>query len=131
MSFLLDTDICSAYLKGDPRVFNRFMQYSGGLHVSILTLAELYAWVYIAVDPSIREAGLLNMMADVTLLPLDEVIARRCGELRASLQRSGTKVATIDLLIATTAMKHNFTLVTHNQRHFGLVPGIRLEDWLS
>jgi hypothetical protein len=33
LSFLLDTDICSAYLKGNPVVFNRFIQYGGGLHV--------------------------------------------------------------------------------------------------
>ena len=44
MSFLLDTDICSAYLKGDRLVWKRFLQYSGGLHVSTVTVGELFTW---------------------------------------------------------------------------------------
>ena len=42
MSLLLDTDTCSAYLKGDHRVGNRFMQYGGRLHISAVTAAELF-----------------------------------------------------------------------------------------
>ena len=48
MSFLIDTNICSAYLKdtrkGAGTVFSRFMQYTGQLHLSTVTLAELYTW---------------------------------------------------------------------------------------
>ncbi len=29
-----------------------------------------------------------------------------------------------DLLIAATAMVHNLTVVTHNQKHFVTVPGL-------
>jgi predicted nucleic acid-binding protein len=46
VSFLLDTNIRSAYLKGEPRVFSRFIQHSGGLAVSAIVVAELYSWVY-------------------------------------------------------------------------------------
>ena len=45
MSFLLDTDICSAHLRGDRKVFSKFVQYSGQLHVSVITAGELYSWV--------------------------------------------------------------------------------------
>ncbi len=55
MSHLLDTDIISAYLRGNGQVLNRFIQYSGGLYVSIVSLAELYAWVYWADNPAWRE----------------------------------------------------------------------------
>ena len=44
MSFLLDTDTCSVYLKGDPHLFNRFLQHGGALHVSTVTVGELYTW---------------------------------------------------------------------------------------
>ena len=130
MSFLLDTDIASAYLQGNGRVFNRFIQHSGGLHISIISLSELYSWVYVADDPTKRESGLLTMLSDVTILPLDDDIARKCGQVRADLQRKGTKIPTLDLLIATTALLHDLTVVTHNQRHFSLVPNLRIEDWL-
>ncbi|MDA1015610.1 MAG: hypothetical protein O3A00_14300 [Planctomycetota bacterium] len=41
MSFLIDTDICSAYLKGDCQVWKRFMQYDlNDPHQDIYTLAD-------------------------------------------------------------------------------------------
>src|SRR3954471_12702178 len=133
MSYLLDTDTCSAFLKGDRRVFNRFIQHSGGLHISILTLAELYSWIYVADDPtrSRREEGLQTMLSDVLVIPVDHDVARTFGETRAVLQRRGTTVATVDLLIASTALVHDFTVATHNVRHFQLVPDLRMEDWIA
>ena len=41
MSFLLDTDICSAQMKANPRVHGRFIQYGGRLQISAVTLGEL------------------------------------------------------------------------------------------
>jgi tRNA(fMet)-specific endonuclease VapC len=35
------------------------------------------------------------------------------------------------LLIATVALVHNLTLVTHNTADFQNIPGLRLEDWLT
>ncbi len=133
MSFLLDTDICSSYLKGDQQIFNRFIQHSGGLQISVLTLAELYSWIYIADEParSRREEGLLSMLSDLAVVNLDDEIARRCGLVRADLKRQGLRVATVDLLIACTALEHDLTMVTHNVRHFQTVPGLRIEDWLA
>ena len=130
MSFLLDTDTASAFLRGEAGVFGRFMQHSGGLYISILSVAELYAWVFVTDKPEKREGGLTAMLRDVNILEVDGRIARRTGKIRAGLQRGGVKVPTIDLLIACTALEYNYTVVTHNQKHFSLVPGLRLEDWL-
>ncbi len=98
--------------------------------MSILTVAELYAWVYLSDSHQRREQGLLAMLSDVSVLDLDAEIAQLTGKHRAALRRQGVKVPTIDMLIACTALRHNLTIVTHNQRHFSLVPGVRLEDWL-
>ena len=43
MSILVD-NICSAWLRGNNRVFSRFIQHSGQLHISTVSLAELYTW---------------------------------------------------------------------------------------
>jgi tRNA(fMet)-specific endonuclease VapC len=37
----------------------------------------------------------------------------------------------MDLLIASVALAHDLTLVTHNTGHFQEMPGLRLEDWLT
>jgi tRNA(fMet)-specific endonuclease VapC len=37
----------------------------------------------------------------------------------------------MDLLIASTALAHGLTLVTHNTQDFTNIPGLNLEDWLA
>jgi tRNA(fMet)-specific endonuclease VapC len=33
----------------------------------------------------------------------------------------------MDLLIAATALEHDLTLVTRNQRHFARIPGLQIQ----
>ena len=40
-------------------------------------------------------------------------------------------VSPVDLMIGTTALVHNLTMVTHNTADFQNIPGLRLEDWLT
>jgi predicted nucleic acid-binding protein len=56
MSFLLDTDICSAQLKNVWIVNNRFLQYGGQLFASTVTVAELQAWLLCGILPTCRES---------------------------------------------------------------------------
>jgi tRNA(fMet)-specific endonuclease VapC len=129
MSFLVDTNICSAHLKGDRKVTRRFLQYSGRIHISVITLGELYTWTFRAKSLPSRRVDLERMLVACQILPLDEQIAVRFGEVRAALFDQGTPVATADLFIATTALVHDLTLVTHNTSDFAKIPALRLDDW--
>jgi tRNA(fMet)-specific endonuclease VapC len=83
MSFLIDTDTCSAHLKQRGIVGNRFLQYTGGLHLSAITLSELYAWVLRANAPSARLQALREMLNDMTVLDVTAHVAEKYGELQA------------------------------------------------
>jgi tRNA(fMet)-specific endonuclease VapC len=72
MSFLLDTDICSAHVKGNYRIHTRFIQYGGRLHVSTVTLGKLWAWVRRAKAPPRRLQALRELLKQVEVLPFDE-----------------------------------------------------------
>ncbi len=52
MSFLLDTDTCSAHLKRPSGLMHRFVQHSGGLYIPTIVLGELYAWAYHRQNPT-------------------------------------------------------------------------------
>ncbi len=131
MSFLLDTDICSAYLKGNPAVWNRFMQFSGGLHISAITFAELEVWASRAGAPQRRRQAIDELLGDVVLLNVDASVAKLFGQLQAQLLDRGTPAPAMDLLIAATAMFYNLTLVTHNAQDFANIPDLRMADWLA
>jgi tRNA(fMet)-specific endonuclease VapC len=130
LNFLLDTNICSAYLKGDNRVFNRFIQYAGGLSVSAIVVAELYSWVYRAKASPRRLQGLLDLLSELRFIPLDHDVARKFGEIRAALLDQGRPTPEIDLLIASTALVYDLTLVTRNVQDFENVPGLGIENWV-
>ena len=85
MSFLLDTDICSAYLRGDSRIFGRFMQHGGRLYLSAVSLSELCSWALRAAASPARLRVLKDMLSGVEVLAADEAVGRRCGEIRAAV----------------------------------------------
>jgi tRNA(fMet)-specific endonuclease VapC len=130
MSFLLDTDTCSAYLKGDRGVANRFLQYTGGLHISTIILGELFTWALRAKAPPKRLQSLNDLLLDLTVLDVTRDVSRRFGEVRAELLDQGMPPPDMDLVNAATALVHDLTLVTHNTRDYTNVPGLRLADWL-
>jgi hypothetical protein len=82
VSFLLDTDTCSAHLKQKGTVSNRFLQYTGGLHVSTITLAELYAWAKRRAAPPKRMDGLRLMLTDLKVLDVTAEVAEKYGQLQ-------------------------------------------------
>lgn len=130
MSFLIDTDICSAYLKGDRRVWGRFIQYSGGLHVSTVTIGELFTWALRTKASPTRLQGLLDLLRDVTVLEVTLDVARQFGTVRAGLLDQGLAAPDMDLLIASTALVHGLTVVTHNVADYANIPGLTVVDWL-
>jgi len=131
LSFLLDTDTCSAYVKGNPLVFNRFVQYGGGLAVSTITLGELFTWALRAKAPPQRLQDVQDLLKLVAVHDVTPTVARKFGELRATLFDAGTPVAEMDLFNAAVALVHNLTMVTHNTQDYANIPGLTFEDWMA
>jgi tRNA(fMet)-specific endonuclease VapC len=131
MSFLLDTNTCSAHLKRPAGLIHRFVQHSGGLYLSTIVLGELYTWAYRRQSPSqVIQRIEKDLLPDVTVLAFDSDCAKEFGRVRGQLLRQGISVSQMDLLIAAVALVHNLTLVTHNTADYKNVPGLRLDDWL-
>ncbi len=130
MSFLLDTDTCSAYLKNVRAVSNRFLQH-GGLHISVVTVTQLEIWLLRRRVAKRRKQAYQAMRRMVDVLALDRMIAELAGDVGARLYDQGLPMETMDLLIAATALSHNMTLVTHNTSDFINVPGLTMTDWMT
>ena len=131
MTFLLDTNICSAHFRRPSGLAHRFIQHSGRLSISTVVLAELYAGAYHCSDPHPLLAKIEQLLGDVEVLPFDRICAERFGVEKGRLLRHGVSVSTADLMIASVALVHDLTLVTHNTADFQNIPDLRLEDWLT
>lgn len=74
-----------------------------------------------------RLSQLLIYFASWDVLPFDTIAATRFQELRRLQLRN---IGTQDLKIAAITLRHNATLLSANLRHFRLVPGLQVEDWI-
>ena len=131
MTYLLDTNICSAHMRRPGGLAHRFLQHSGQLAIPTIVLAELYAGAHRHPSPA-RLLGLIaDLLQEVVVLDFDTVCAEQFGKVRGGLLQQGISVSTVDLMIASVALVHDLTMVTHNTADFSHVPGLRLEDWLA
>lgn len=95
------------------------MRIEGGWAVSAVAVGELHAGVLLAEETAIRAARLRRLTAVLAAAPVLEVdreVAARYGELRAATGRSPTN----DLWIAATALAHDLTLLTSDERQAAL-----------
>ena len=51
------------------------------------------------------------------------------GKIKVHIQKIGKSADDMDLLIAATALANRMTLVTHNTKHFEMIPDLNLADW--
>jgi len=130
MSFLLDTNICSAHFRRPAGFAHRFIQYGGRLAIPSVVLGELYAGAYHVPNSHKLLKEIRDLLCDVKVLDFDGTCAHKFGMLRGNLMREGVLVATVDLMIAATALVHDLTLVTNNTADFSRIAGLRLENWL-
>lgn len=108
------------------------MQYSGGLAITTVILAELYTWAYKrAIPQPVIQWIEADLLPSVAVLDFDSDCAKEFGRLRGQLLQKGISVSRMDLMIAAVALVYNLTLVTHNTADYRHVPGLRLDDWLT
>lgn len=132
MKVMLDTNICIYLIKQQPAtVLERFLDYQvGDIGISSITLAELRYGVSKSRYPEKNAKALDEFILPLEILSFDENAARAYGEIRALLERAGTSIGSMDMLIAAHALAQGVTLVTNNTREFGRVSGLMLADWV-
>ena len=130
MTYLIDTDWVIDHLHQKESVTRRLEEFApAGLALSIISLAELYEGVFYSRDPVESEAALQRFLdPELTILGMDEETCKIFGKERGRLRTAGALIGDCDLLIGSTALRHNLTLLTNNRRHFERIEGLRIES---
>jgi len=131
MRYLLDTNICIYIINFRPAVVReRFERIAvGEIGISSVTLSELYYGAAKSSKPTQNRNALHKFLLPLGVLAYDEPAAECYGQLRISLEKTGTPIGPMDLMIAAHALSANLTVVTNNRREFDRVPGLVTEDW--
>jgi tRNA(fMet)-specific endonuclease VapC len=130
LKYLLDTDTCIYVLKQRPAVLERMLSHGrSDVAVSVITEAELRTGAAKSSAPVKTMRLVENFLRPLMLVEFTSEDAVSYPGLRARLQRAGTPIGPFDTLIAAQALSRKLILVTNNEREFGRVAGLRLENW--
>lgn len=128
--FLLDTDTIIYNLKGNEAIQKNLQHYiDAPLKISVITLMELYYGAYKSEKFSSNLAKVRTIENSFEIIPADKGSAENFGLLKASLEKSGTRLDDFDLTIASCALAHNLTIVTNNVKHFSRIEGLKITNW--
>jgi len=131
MNYLLDTNICIHYFKGQFDLKDKiekigFQKFA----ISEITLAEL---IYGAEKSQKKLENIKvveNFAEKITIIPIFDSI-RIYGKEKARLKLKGTIMSDLDLFIGATAIVNDMILVTRNVREFERMENIKIENWID
>ncbi|MBR6079134.1 MAG: PIN domain-containing protein [Treponema sp.] len=94
-----------------------------------MVVAELEYGAQHSSDYEKRKTQYKNFIQDFEIVPFTEKDAEVYGKIKEQLILEGNLIGSNDMLIASVALSHNATIVTHNIREFSRVKGLIVEDW--
>lgn len=138
MSFLLDTNILSEWVKPqpNPNVVSWLIEVNGSdVFLSVVSFAEIRRGIEL-MDPGRRRERLASWLAHELsarfkhrILGIGQRVAETWSIVTARCQKAGVTLGTMDAFIAATAEAHGLTLVTRNTRDFESVGIALLNPW--
>ena len=118
--FLLDTNTLIHFLKSEiPKIGNDYLLSIILIerNLSVLSKIELLGWQ----PPNIEEGiKIENFVNNCAIFPLTDEIVAKTIEIRRLY-----KLKTPDAIIAATALVHNFTLISRNDKDFQRVKKLK------
>ncbi len=138
MSFLLDTNVVSEWIKPrpDPGVINWLTEVDEDqVFLSVVSLAELRYGIermpigarQNRLDQWLRQEVTLRF--ENRILPLDAAIADAWGQVSARSRAGGRAISIMDGFLAATAEVHGLTMVTRNVPDFSVLGHSVVNPW--
>jgi tRNA(fMet)-specific endonuclease VapC len=130
MSYLLDTDTCIFWLKGNKKIEKKALTVGlDRLYISFVTLSELYYGAYKSQKIKENLAGIKTLEGKLRRIDSDQGTCETFGKLKATLVSQGKVINDADLFIAAGALGNDIVLVTNNEKHFKRIRGLKVENW--
>ena len=130
MKYCLDTNTLIYFFKGLGDVSNRLLTTPPGeIAIPAVVIFELEVGIGKSTSPRKRITQLQEITSLVNIISFGQPEAKCAAGIRIKLEKQGIPIGPYDILIAASALANNSTLVTHNNREFERVVGLKIEDW--
>lgn len=136
---VFDTEVFTHMVYGHPRLLKRIRETTDAYAIPLITRIEVLQGRFAAVlkashgkETRVACQRLEDDEAHLgtfSVLPFSDDAVDVFDRLRDD--RRTRRIGRPDLLIASITLSKSATLVTRNLRHFRLVPGLRVENWMD
>jgi tRNA(fMet)-specific endonuclease VapC len=133
MIYAIDTNIVSydlADLYGIRQKFGAVLRSGNSIVIPPITYYEIIRGLY--VKKALKKTETFNSI----YLPYVQALMSQedwlqAAELYAYCTQNGRTMQEDDLFQAAFCLRHDYTLVTNNVKHFEHIPNLRFEDWVN
>ena len=133
MRYVLDTNVVSSLMKGEPHVIEHLKRVSrADVSIPQPVVAEI-AYGIQRLARSKRKDALTSrfelLKYEIRRALWTDEVSEAFAVVKAALERKGERIEDFDAAIAAHALAAGCVLVTANLKHMIRVPGLAVEDW--
>ncbi len=133
MKYVLDTNVVSLLMKGDPNVIERLKGLSrADVCMPQPVIAEISYGIQ-RLSRSKRKDVLVSrfelLKSEIRRVAWSDEVSEAFGGIKSGLERKGERIEDFDAAVAAHALAAGCVLVTANLKHMTRVPGLEVEDW--
>ena len=133
MRYVLDTNVVSSLMKGEPNVIEHLKRVSrADVSIPQPVVAEI-AYGIQRLARSKRKDALTSrfelLKYEIRRALWTDEVSEAFAVVKAALERKGERIEDFDAAIAAHALAAGCVLVTANLKHMIRVPGLAVEDW--
>lgn len=128
----LDTSFIIALMRRDPKAEKKLEEYVNkgvGLSTTPITACELFKGAYRSKRRDLEVVKVREILSRLKVLDFSIDACEKYGKLVNDLERMGTQISDLDVMIVSLALTHNEPLVTADRDRFERIPGLIVESW--
>ena len=129
--FILDSNILSFYIRSEKQIVQKVHDTLLSGHQVLISPIAYYevkrGLKAIKAEKRLKEFAALCKVLGVG--KLDNSLLDYACDIYCELRQKKQNIEDADILTAAFCMSHNFTLVTHNVKHFANICGLHYCDW--
>ena len=133
MRYMLDTNICIYIIKNKPESVVKELKRHDPTErcISAITYAELIHGVEKSMAVDKNRLALTLLLSNIEVLEFDINAANNYGKIRTYLEKQGTPIGPLDMMIAAHAQSLGYSIVTNNIKEFMRVPNLEVCNWVK
>ena len=118
MKYILDTNQIIDYFRNVNATVEKLTPlFKEGVTISVITVAEYLRGAYQSNNPEKSVEAFRNFLqaGQIRILDIDIRVSTQYAKLQANFEKKGHRIPHFDLLIASTALVYNLTLVSNDK----------------